>query len=195
MSIDLSTTATNWVNMRGKHEPDLTDPETAWGRCLIETTRLVQYATTHDLRLIEVKGQNYPGRTHWAAIAFNEDAPEDSVVVDVTLRQFIYEADVPWVGTLVDWYDLALDGLVDYIDVAVYDDPQTEPYWTDSYDREDLEPGSNSYPWDRPKPNDVPETPVEMTEPIDIDATAEMIAARSAALPVPTSAAPTATAP
>jgi hypothetical protein len=181
----LAQTATNWVNRRGKHEPDLTDPETAWGRCLIETKRFVDYtAATHDLKLIEVLGQNYPGRSHWAAISFDEEHPEDSPIVDVTLRQFIYDADIPWVGTLVDWYDLVLDGLVDYINVAVYDDPQAEPIWTDSYDREDLEPGANSYPWDRPKPNDVPETPAE-PEPLDIDATAEIAAARSDALDVP----------
>lgn len=182
----LAQTATNWVNRRGKHEPDLTDPETAWGRCLIETKRFVDYtAATHDLKLIEVLGQTYPGRSHWAAIAFDEEHPEDSPVVDVTIRQFIYDADVPWIGTLVDWYDLVLDGLVDYINVAVYDDPQAEPVWTDSYDREDLEPGANSYPWDRPKPNDIPED-MDLSEPdeTDVEDTAEIILRNPSALEV-----------
>ena len=147
----LARTAENWLTRRGKHEPDLADPETAWGRCVIETQRLVDYINApkpdRPLRLIRATGQTYPGREHWAAVGLDEEHPEDSPVVDVTLRQFLPDATIPWTGTLPDWYDEIVDGIRDHLDVAVHDDPQDTPYWTDTYARDDFEPGDLQVPW------------------------------------------------
>ena len=77
----LARTAENWLTRRGKHEPDLADPETAWGRCVIETQRLVDYINApkpdRPLRLIRATGQTYPGREHWAAVG--QELPQGHV--------------------------------------------------------------------------------------------------------------------
>lgn len=150
-------TATRRVRDRG-----LDVPLVAYGKCVIETSVLVR---THNagedfglVHAVQVTGQNYPGREHWAAILW-EDAedPADAVVVDPTLRQFLPEQPAPWVGPLIEWYDLMCDALGDWINVAVHapdystpDGLDHDPHWTDSYARDEDEPPTQPpYPWNR----------------------------------------------
>lgn len=134
-----------------KH-PELGDPETAWGRCLIAAKDFAAGAAGalgQPLVLIRVTGQTYPGREHWAATAFHADRPEQSTVLDLTARQFDPAADWPWVGSLNDFYDAAVDWLNDHIVVEVYLDPQDHPVWTDDYARDEHDPGDVWSPWGR----------------------------------------------
>lgn len=131
----------------------LTNPEAAWGHCVIETGPLV--AECHGVHAVRATGQTYPGREHWAAVVWDDDTdPADLTVVDLTLRQFLPDAPVPWIGPLVDWYDLVCDGLGDWIHVEFRaPDPSTiegfalEPHWAESYARDDEPPVQPPNPW------------------------------------------------
>ncbi|GAB2734665.1 hypothetical protein [Nocardioides pakistanensis] len=145
-----------------EHEKALADPETAWGRCAIETGALATLLSRGgtDAYAMRVVGQNYHGREHWAVMVARDGLarPEDAAVIDVTARQFDAGAQVPWVGSLTDWYDDVEDWINDWIRVEVYYPHQTDgtyltgdPLWSDEYGRDDHEPGDLVYPWQRSK--------------------------------------------
>lgn len=124
-----------WASRRRR---TLAQPDTAYGQCYIESTA---FEATHvGWLLIRTTGQNYPGREHWAVIEWDEDLdPSVMRVVDLTARQFDATVDYPWIGTLLDWYDLVLDWQGDNINVEVHADAADDVViWRDAYDREDI---------------------------------------------------------
>jgi hypothetical protein len=131
---------TTLIRMRG-----FTDPLKALGMCLITAEA---FSSKHGWGLIQVQGLEYRGREHWASISFSEDFL-DATVVDMTMRQFDDARPAYWEGTLDDWLDDMAECLVDNLAYAVYSDTDTDvdPYYTDFWIREDIEPGDMKEPW------------------------------------------------
>lgn len=140
----------NAARCRATTTPDLTSPRVAWGRCVIESAALVEQFG-NDVHLLSVSGLNYPGRKHSCAVVALGEEPADWPVIDLTMRQFIADAPVPWTGSLTDWYDVVVDVLGDHLTVECFERDHDaalsvaeEPWWTDRYtDRDDVEPGAS----------------------------------------------------
>lgn len=133
-------------------EPDLTDPTTALGRCLIETLAYIgrmQAAGEVGAQYIRITGRDYPGREHWAVFIPLEGDETQGRVVDLTARQFSASAASPWDGDINDWLDDACEWLQDGLDVAVFKHfTDSEALWEDTWIREDIVPGSMTRPWE-----------------------------------------------
>lgn len=125
---------------------DLTDPQTAWGQCLIQTQTLVE--RTPGALYIRITGLEYPGREHWAAFLPDPDDPEgNGKVIDLTARQFRANAPSPWEGDLYDWLDDACEWLQDGLAVELYDHFQSASGACWTHIREEIEPGPITHPW------------------------------------------------
>lgn len=124
---------------------DLSDPEVARGRCLIESQALVTAARRRHIPALYVRvtGREYGRREHWAMFVPDDlDDPVDGEVTDLTARQFSLTAASPWVGRLDDWLDDVCEWLVDGLDVEIHDEFTSGPpvaAWM--WIREDVEPG------------------------------------------------------
>lgn len=168
----------------------LADPQTAWGKCVIESEALASHLEAHDVIAYRVRitGANYPGREHWALLLpeVPGDEPEDvcdGILLDPTARQFGADLPHPYVSDMFTWLDDMAEGMVDALQVQLFtDDPNNldidvanYALW-DVYARDDIEPGDLIYPWqDRP-------TNPRITAAIDRAAEVERLLARGTGL-------------
>lgn len=135
----------------------LGNPETAWGRCVIESSGLARMLANaypgHAIGMIGVNGLNYPGREHWAVVLDMDS--EHPQVVDLTARQFDADAAYPWQGDLFEWLDDCTEWLADHLSALAYRFNPDSPMgvgddweWQETHVREDVEPGDpGPYPW------------------------------------------------
>lgn len=122
-----------------------TDPAEAWGKCLITASA---YSEKNGCGLVCVTGLTYPRREHWASVTFTQDDLSDATVIDLTMRQFDAERPALWEGSLDDWLDDMTECLVDNLAYSIYSgNEREEPIVTDTWVREDIEPGQMLQPW------------------------------------------------
>jgi len=129
-------------------------PGPALGMCAIASTEFSK--RRRGWGLVRVTGLTYPGREHWASLFATEDL-EGAIVRDGTMRQFDPGKPAPWKGSLDDWLDDMTELLVDGLEYECFMDSVTrEPFFTDTWVRDDIEPGPmpvrSWYPYD---PNQV----------------------------------------
>lgn len=117
------------------------DPLDALGMCLITSEA---YARRHGLGLIQITGLTYPGREHWASILINDEDLNDATVRDGTARQFTTDLPAIWFTGIDDWLDTMSELLADHLHYVVYaSSDRDQPFYSDVWIREDIEPGDN----------------------------------------------------